>query len=249
MLGHKRHVGRIIGLSTVRHGREVRAVRFDQQAIQRHKSRHIAQVLGVLEGHNARQRDVVTHVQTGAGHGLGLGKAVKNAAGLGAGIGLAAFAQDGQRVFRTAAGMDHQRLLRDLRGLDMDTKALALPFQIGNRASALAVFHAVVVQPRLANGHHARQRSALDQVLYRWLGHIFGVGMHTHGGPEVVMVQRQLVHIGKLFHGGADAQRARDLGSSHGLADLSEVGTQLWKIQMAVGIGEHHEICNKSASD
>ena len=196
-------------------------------------------MLGILEGHDARQGDVVTHVQAGTGHFGGFGETVKHPPGLGAGIRLAALAQNAQGVVGAAAGVDDQRLLRDLRRLDMRAETLALPFQIGNRATALAVFHAVVIETGLADGHHARQRGALHQVLHAGLGHVLGIGVHAHSGPEIVVVQRQLVHFGKLFHRRADAQRARDLGSSHGFADLRDIGAQLGEIQVTVGIGKH----------
>ena len=111
-------------------------------------------MLRIFKGHDARQGYVVTHVQPGTRHFSGLGKAVKDAACLRGAISLAALTQNGQRVGRAAAGVNDQRLLRNLRRTDMGAKTLALPLQIGNRAAALAVFHAVVIKTGLTNRHH-----------------------------------------------------------------------------------------------
>ncbi|MOA29601.1 hypothetical protein D3C78_1506260 [compost metagenome] len=144
--------------------------------------------------------------------------------------------------------MDHQRLAAGPCRADMHAKALALPLEVGDAASALAVFHAVVVETGFADRHHARQRGALEQVLHAGLGHVFRVRVHAHRGPEIVVLRGQGVHIGKLFHGGADAQGAVHLRFGHGGADFGQAGRQGRVVQMAVGIGKHGKtLKNKNA--
>src|SRR5690606_7956839 len=43
----------------------------------------------------------------------------------------------------------------------------------------------------------------------------------------------------EIFQGGADAQRAPDLGGGHGLQDLRQLLAQAGVAQVAMGVGEH----------
>jgi hypothetical protein len=49
------HEGRLILLSALRHRRQIRRIRLDQQPVQRHGLDHGAQFFGILESHDARQ--------------------------------------------------------------------------------------------------------------------------------------------------------------------------------------------------
>ena len=77
--GYKRNVRRIVGFSSVRNWCQIRTVSLNQKSIQRHPSRHIAQILGRFEGQNTRKRDVVTQIKRCFGHSLSLSKTVKYA--------------------------------------------------------------------------------------------------------------------------------------------------------------------------
>ena len=143
------HVGRLVGLAAVRHGRQVGAVGLDQAAVQRHAARHLAQCLGVLEAQDARERDVEAHVQRGIGHLLGFGEAVEHALHRTAAL----LAQHVQRVLARAARVHHQRQPAGARRADVHAKALALPCHLLDCPAV----QPVVVQPGLADGHHARQ--------------------------------------------------------------------------------------------
>jgi hypothetical protein len=78
--------------------------------------------------------------------------------------------------------VDDQRQLGLLRGLDVDAKAVALPFHVGHGALA----QTVIVEAGFANAHHFGQLGAGQQVVKRGFLHAFVVGVHAHGGPEVI---------------------------------------------------------------
>ena len=48
-----------------------------------------------------------------------------------------------------------------------------------------------------------------------------------------------LAHVLELLQRGADAEGPADLRFGHGLADLGQLGDELGKAQVAVGIDEH----------
>src|SRR5579859_6847317 len=52
------YVRRFIRLAAIRHGREVRRVRFDQQTLERHTARDVLHVGRAFERDDARQRNV-----------------------------------------------------------------------------------------------------------------------------------------------------------------------------------------------
>src|SRR6266853_6863063 len=72
------HQPRTVDLSPVRNRSKVWGVGFHQQALQRDPSGYVLQGSGVLEGHDARERDMETQRHGGVGHRLGLGEAVHN---------------------------------------------------------------------------------------------------------------------------------------------------------------------------
>jgi hypothetical protein len=114
-------------------------------------------------------------------------------------------------------------------------KALTLPGHLVHTALA----QAVVVQPGLANAHHARQCGAAHQVFERGLLHAFVVGVHTHGGPEVVVAGGEVMHLWELFQRGADAQGTVHASLTHlGAKGVERVGV-LREVQVAVRIDKH----------
>ena len=140
-----------------------------------------------------------------------------------------------------AARVDNQRHAHLPGGADVGAKALALPFHVGDAAAALALFHLVVVEARFADGHHLGHLRRGHQFGHAGFVHVLAVGVHAGAGPEVVVLGRQRLHGRKLFHRGADAQRARHPGGGHGGAHAGHVARQFGKSQVAVGIGEHAE--------
>ena len=76
--------------------------------------------------------------------------------------------------------------------------------------------------------------------------HAFVVRVNAHGGPKVVELRGKSVNFRKALQRGADNQGTRDLGFGHVVADGVDVFSQLWKIQVAVGIGKHGSL-NKKA--
>ena len=73
-------IRRLVPLAAHRHRGQVRAVGLDQQPVQRHLRRHVAQVLGVLVRQHAGERDVQAHRQARLGRGRVAGERVHHAA-------------------------------------------------------------------------------------------------------------------------------------------------------------------------
>ena len=162
---------------------------------------------------------------------------------------LALFLQDRDRVGRRRAGVDDQRLAHLLRGPDMRAEALALPLHVGNRAAALALVHLVVVQAGLADPDDTRQLRARHEVVERGLRDAFFVGMHADARPEVVVARRERMDGVELLELRADAQRAIDLRSRHGLPNLRQLGQKLGKGKMAMRIDEGHAVTSCASDD
>ena len=194
-----------------------------------------------LEGDDPRKRNVKTQIQRLLSHFHAFSKAVEHATCAACRAVFALFLEDADGVFLRRAGVNHQRFLCLLRRTDVGAKALTLPLHIRNRSPALAVFHAVVVQPCLTNAHHTRQPCQLDQIVHTGLGHVFGIRVHADGTPQVVMRGGQGMHIRELFHGAGNAQRTRDLRLCHGFLNRRQIGRQFWEIQMTVRIGKHEK--------
>src|SRR5216684_9028758 len=57
-----RHVGRFISLAAIRHGRQVRSVRFNQNVLQRQSLRNVAQILRFRKGRISRKRNLEANV-------------------------------------------------------------------------------------------------------------------------------------------------------------------------------------------
>ena len=226
-----RHVGRLVGFASVRRRRQIGAVGLDQAAVQRHQARHRAQFFSILEGQDAGEGNVEAQVQCCGGDLAGFGETVEDTTH----PALPFIAQHGQRVVTAAAGVHHQRQAGRMGGADVYRKALALPGHVGNAAA----IESVVVQPGFAQGHHPRQRGAVQQGLQIRLQHAFVVGVHAHRAPEVAVRRRECMHGRKFFQRGADAQRAIDVGVGHGLAHAGDVFVQAGEAQVAMGIDVH----------
>src|SRR5690242_12509405 len=130
---------RLVALAAIRHRRKIRTVGFDQHPVERHALRNILHRGGVLERHDAGERDVETKVERLRGDVPRLSKAMHDAAG----ISGALVTHDRQRVDGRGARVDHQRLLRRACRANVRAKSIALPFEIACQAK--------VVEPRLAN--------------------------------------------------------------------------------------------------
>ena len=117
----------------------------------------------------------------------------------------------------------------------MHPKAFALPFHVGHAALA----QPVVVEPGFADANDFGQAGALQQVVQAGLLHIFVVGVHADGGPEVVVAGGKPVNAFKFFERGADTQGSVYLGILHGTPDLRQLRLQFGETQMAMGVGEH----------
>jgi hypothetical protein len=53
--------------------------------------------------------------------------------------------------------------------------------------------------------------------------------MHANGAPKIIISLSQVVHLVKLFDGGANAQSTCDLGVLHFLANVWQLPKQLRK--------------------
>ncbi len=73
-------VGGFVPPPAQRHGREVRAVGFDEEPVGRHAERHLAQLVGLLESHVARERDHEAEAEHFVRHPLPAAEAVHDAA-------------------------------------------------------------------------------------------------------------------------------------------------------------------------
>ena len=121
-----RDIRRLIAATTIWHGSQIRRIGLDQHALQRHFFCNVAQISRRLEAHNARKRNVETHVDARAGDIPGFREAMHHAADF-----FCPFlAHDAQRVLGSATRVNHQRFAAFTCGADVGTKALALPFKI-----------------------------------------------------------------------------------------------------------------------
>src|SRR5690349_16626755 len=84
----------LVALAAIRYRREVRAVGFDQHALERHATRNVLQLDRVLEGDDARERNVKPEVERALCDVPGLGEAVHDAAD----FVRALLAHDGERI-------------------------------------------------------------------------------------------------------------------------------------------------------
>jgi hypothetical protein len=116
-------------------------------------------------------------------------------------------------------------------------KPLTLPFHVCHAAAV----EAVVVEPRLADRHHPRQRRALDKVVQARLGDAltFAVRVHTDRCPELGVRRRQRMNVGELLQQRADDERAVHLGVGHRGAHFIDAAMQLGQGQVAMGIDVH----------
>ena len=96
--------------------------------------------------------------------------------------------------------MDHQGQVEPASRLDMDHEAVALPLHVCHGSPG----EPVVIKTGLADGDHTRQLPTLQQILHRGFEHPFIVRMHPDGGPEIVVVACQPVHLCKFFQCRAD---------------------------------------------
>ena len=81
------------------HGRKIRAVGFNQQAVQGHPSGDVAQIGGIFKGEDAGKRNMKPHVQGRFGDFLGFGETVEHATNAAR---LAVFALLFQNLFEKA---------------------------------------------------------------------------------------------------------------------------------------------------
>ena len=178
--------GRLAGLAAMRHGREERRVGFDQQPVERQPRRGLLQIPGVLERHDARDRDVEAQIQRDIGKSAARGEAMDDA-GIGA---LPHFlAQDRGGIVLGIAGVDDDRQPGLARGGDMRAEARLLPVAV-----AMVV---IIIEPALADADDARMRGALDQLGGVDIGMLVGlVRMDADRRPDI-----------GLALGGGDARR------------------------------------------
>ena len=126
-----------------------------------------------------------------------LGEAMEHAGQRPACLGLRA-AQHGHGVVRCAAGVDHQRLGHGLGHRHVHRKPVALPGHVGHAAAV----QAVVVQPRLADAHHARQAGQGLQAVFHEFEIVF----------DFVLLLRQFHITGRIDRGSAHVLHILFLG-------------------------------------
>ena len=227
---HPGHQGRRVGFASVGNWRQVGAVGLYEQPVQRHKTRHVAQILGIFEGQYPGKRDIKAHVQRRTRHLGGFGKAVKHPACAVRRAVFPSLAQQGQGIGRGTAGVDDQGLCQAPRGLDVHPEAVALPGHVGHTAPSKPV----IVEPAFAHRHHPGQTPQAQQIIQAGLRHALVVGVNSHGCPKIIVLQGQFMNLGEFFQRGANAQGPVDLRLRHGQADGGHLLAQLRKAEVAV---------------
>ena len=155
------------------------------------------------------------------------------------------FTQDGEGVGSGGTGVNDEGQARGAGSANVAAKTLALPFQFGNAAPAFALGHLVVVQPGLADGDDARVLRGVHEggfiSLGAGAGFIFRV--HANAGPQLRLAMRVPFGLcksgGKLFHRGADGERAGDARSVHGIQHLRQLPCKFGHDKVAVRVGKH----------
>ena len=108
VVDHARDVRRLVALAAVRHRRQKRAVGFDQQPIERHAARRLAQLRAFGKRHDAGERDV--EAQRERRRRASAASPVKQCS-TPRSVAAAFLAQDRERVLVGLAGVDDDRQL------------------------------------------------------------------------------------------------------------------------------------------
>src|SRR5258708_9645982 len=165
--------------------------------MQRDRAAHVPQGPGVLEGHDARERDVESQCHGRVGHRLGLGKTVHHAPYFGRTL----LSHDGERVLGGLARMDNEGLPAFARGAYVAPKALALPLEIAA--------YPEIVEARFADRHHARMARELDEPRRIHLSAVLVVRMHADCREEIVVSLVERPPLRKPAESEADAHPLR----------------------------------------
>src|SRR6266513_4050219 len=209
---------RPVAFSPMRNRGKVRGVGFHKQALERNPAGYVFQGAGVLEGHDAGERDMEPQGDRRFGHRLGLGETVHHPPYFGRTL----LPHDGERVFGGLARMDDERLAAFARGAYMSSKALALPRRI--------TAHPVVIEPGLADRDDPRVACELDQPRRIHLGAILMVRMHADGRKEIIVSLGKREHPGKPDQVDADAQCVRHAVRAHLFPHLVHLAFEFRKI-------------------
>ena len=182
LLADVAHEGGLVALAAIGDGREIGAVGFDQQAVERHAARDLLQLDRVLERDDAREGDVEAEVERALRDVPCLGEAMHDAAHLA----RALLAHDRERIGRGRAGMDHERLAGLARRADVTPETLALPREVA--------FEAIVVEPRLADRDDLGRGGLRHQVRDSGLQRVGVVRMDADGRIQVGVRLRDRDH-------------------------------------------------------
>ena len=225
------HIGRLVALAAVFAGRQIGRIRLHQQPVERDSLRHLAQGLGLLERHDAGERDVEAEIEPRARQLGAAGEAVQHGR---KGAPRHLLAQDRGRIIVGVARMDDKRQLRYARRGDVVAEALRLRL-----ARAVVV---EVVEPRLADGHHLGMARALHDLLDRDVELLVGIMRVRADRAEHVVVRlgdpEQPVEAADAGRDRHQHPHARRLGArNHPVEIIGEVR----EVEMAVVIDEHRD--------
>ncbi len=163
------------------HRRQVRGVGLDQEAVERHRAHGLAQRLGLLEGHDARERDEKAEIQGFLREVRRAGETMKNA---GDSAFLDGAAENFCSIILGFAGVDDQRQPGLPGGIDMRLEPLAL-----GRSFRIVV---MVVETALADRDCARMRRGFDECCRAEIGMSVGfVRVNSDAGPDVRVTLRR----------------------------------------------------------
>ena len=158
-----------------------------------------------------------------------LGEAVHHAARLA----RALLAHDAERVLGGVARVDHQRLAALARGADVGAEALALPLGVA--------LDAEVVEAGLADRDDLRRRRPW-RAAPRASPRGRRAARRDARPPSTSRLgcdARHLAHRREGLERRADGERVRDAVGAHAREHAGEVGAQLGKIEVAMGVDEH----------
>ena len=224
-LGDLAKVHQLILFSARLLGGQVRRVGFNQQPVARRGGQRVAQHTRLWKRDVPREGNVKAQSQRRARIAHGAAETVHHTAI------RAFFRKDRQAILHRVAAVDNHRLAKLLRQPQMRAQRARL--HIARRAVA------VIIQPRLADGHHPGMRGQLAEGFHHRVRIVTRlVGMQPHGGVH------PLVRFGELDGGAAGfnvVANVKDTGQprlprarDHRPAVIGERGI----VQVAMGIGQ-----------
>ena len=221
-------VGRLALASTMRHRREERGIGFHQQPVFGKLCSNGLQVLGVLEGYDARKRDCKSQIEYFAAEFGTRGEAVDEG---GERALLRLFLENACRIVFRIARVHDQRQTRFTSHGNMRAKQGLL-----HRAVGLVV---VVVEPGFTDTDDLGMGCRFQQSPLAQIGMLVRlVRVDAYRGPDIVFARRGADNLVPLALACGDVEKTADTGRTGAVQDALLVLDEAFVLEMAVGIDQ-----------